>query len=109
MSVIVVLIVSIKIWMLEERFKIVNLISGKLTLIHEKQGHGLVQMDNISESYHVQVAEEGVILLVQNVELKDLGLTVLNVMERYSLFLTIFLHWIKQSFCLVLLGGFKTW
>jgi hypothetical protein len=58
-------------------------ISGKLTLIQENQGPGLVQMDSISESYLVQVAEEGVILLVQNVESKDLGQTVQYVMERY--------------------------
>lgn len=44
-------------------------ISAKLTLVgNQNQGPGLVQMDNISESYLVQVAEEGVILLVLNAE-----------------------------------------
>lgn len=68
------------------------LISGKRILIQENQGHGLDQMDNISESYLVRVVEEGVILLVQNVELKDLDQTVQNVMERYFPFSTLFVH-----------------
>ncbi|XP_061342413.1 uncharacterized protein LOC133288624 isoform X2 [Gastrolobium bilobum] len=58
---------------------------AKLTLIHPNQGPGLVQMDSISESYHVQVAGEGVILLVQSVELKDQDQTVQYVMESSPL------------------------
>ncbi|KAL5165301.1 hypothetical protein HKD37_18G050449 [Glycine soja] len=40
---------------------------ARLILIHQNQDPGLVQMDSISESYLVQVVEEGVIPLVQGI------------------------------------------
>ena len=43
---------------------------------YRKLGHGLVQVGNTSESCLVQAAGEGVILLVQSVELKDQDQTV---------------------------------
>lgn len=42
-----------------------------LPLVHLNQDLGLVQMVSTSESFHAQVAGEGVILHVQSVESKD--------------------------------------
>lgn len=60
-------------------------ISGKVVLKHQSKGHGLVQLDSISENCLVRAAGEGVILLVQIVELKDQDQTVQSVMERYMI------------------------